>query len=154
MVCAFVGACALVAGISKTFGQITRLDGLGAVQSGAMGVNDQGVVVGDYVGPFDGPFSFRFTPATGMQQIPVPAGMTHTQVYDISENGTIVGETYTTAASPSQLFRSDGSTSFNLGSPVGSTGAIGYGVNNSGTIVGNFSDTNGGGKIAHDRARV
>src|SRR6185295_17592273 len=72
---------ALLLGVSQVCGQITPLYGPNVAQSMAKAVNDQGVVIGDYLASNENRLlSFRYTPSAGMQQIPLPAGMTQSEV--------------------------------------------------------------------------
>ena len=139
--CVITAAC-LLAGAATAFpargapGDVTNLGTLGGTTSYANGVNDDGVVVGisNLGGIVD--HAFRYTPATGMQDLGVLAGDPSSSAASaISPGGTIVGASDNVGSGARAFRHTAGSGMQDLGTVFGGqTSALA--VNDAGLVVG------------------
>jgi probable HAF family extracellular repeat protein len=103
----------------------------------AWGINDAGVVVGQYNPPSGGSASFRWTAGTGMVLIaPVEGNALH-----INSDGVVVGQSGASVSS-THAYRWVSGTLQDLGT-LGGTHSAAIGINDAGTIVGRAQASGG-----------
>lgn len=131
---------------------VTDLGTLGGTNSYAMGINDNGQVVGgsyltgnptyDAGFPSESPITHAFLyDGTTMHDLGTLGGNSSTS-YDINNNGQVVGASFITDGSAMHAFLYEGTTMEDLGT-LGGSNSWAYGINNYGQVVGS-SKTDGG----------
>jgi probable HAF family extracellular repeat protein len=119
-------------------GSMTDLGSLGAMQTEAYGINNNGQIVG---GPFNTILSGRaFIYSNGaMQDLGTPGG-SWASAYCINNNGQVTG--WYDGPGGQRAFLASGGTTQDLGTAQGWNWSAAYGINDNGTVVGQGGNTN------------
>jgi uncharacterized membrane protein len=114
----------------------------GAKQTTPFGINNNGVIVGQYEDQ-SGVFHGYILNGTTLTTVNDPHG-TNTSVNGIQYNGTTVVGSYTNASSgASRGFLYASGTFTDIPGPTGATASSAYGINDSGVIAGSYTNSSG-----------
>jgi uncharacterized membrane protein len=109
----------------------------GQANATATGINDAGIVVGDYT--FLDPIAYRWTAETGIQPLPLPVGTLCSEAWDVNSTGRIIGEFQRPGGPTPVTIVWDGNQFAELPPPAGSFSQP-HAVNDSGIVVGTTAD--------------
>ncbi len=127
-------------------GVITLFDPVGSIQTNPRGLNDKGVIVGDYADANDMGHGFSRDPSGAITTLDAP-GIQGTSPWSINTKGTIAGA-YTGSGDIVGFVRSTDGVFSSFNPPPGTTGPepsgfnTNFNINAAGFVVGQYLDTN------------